>query len=117
MGLLGTIKHKVMSFKVIIMRVAGYLALMNTFMILFLTLSKIKDAGYISFDLGTYIIPIYILMIVCIAIFGYWEMYIWRLYDEETKINYKLSPSHPDVQDIKAKVDWLVEQEKKRCIS
>ena len=117
MTLLGTFRRKIMGFKVVVMRTSGYMALVNTFMILYLTLSKFKDSGVVSFDLGRWIIPIFVCMIVGIGIFGYFEMYVWGGYREETKINYELSPSHPDIQDIKRKVDEMYEKEMKKCTS
>jgi len=99
------------------MRTAGYMSLLNTFMILFLTLSKAKDTGWFNFNLGVWMFPIYIVMMVLIGFFGYLEMYVWKFFREEQKINYELSPSHPDVQEIKAKVDYLYNKEIQKCMS
>jgi hypothetical protein len=101
--------------KVIANRIAGYIGLVNIFLLLFLTLSNLKQNGYINLDIGKSFIPIYFVFIIILFVIGWIEIHILKGQYREAEIQNSLVPSHPDIQDIKLKLnemyDYIKEQE------
>jgi len=107
MTLLTTFRKGFMQFKLVAVRISGYLSLVNLGMIMFLTLSDLNEKGYIALDLGKYLVPLYLLAIVIIFILGYVEMYLFKGFKEEVEAGYRLMDIHPDLRDMKAKIDKM----------
>lgn len=108
------IRNALLWLKVYATRSASYITIVNLGMVLFLTLSSLKDKGYIHFNLGTYIIPFYILVVAVILLFGYFEIKFMKGYATETDFFNKYAPVHPIIMDIKSKVDYLYEKDKEK---
>ena len=104
---LSKVKSIFITLKVIAQRVGSYISLLNISMILFLTLSDLKTKGYINIDIGLWIIPLYITLMIAIFVLGYFELYVFKGCFTEQEIVYKLTPIHPDLQDMKRKVDEM----------
>lgn len=113
MSILKSIRNVAMTIKLIALRLSGYVSLINIGMILFLTLSNMKANGYIDFDIGQYAIPIYLGTVFILFLLGYLEMYVFRGLHEEIEIQYKLMPIHPELQDMKRKIDKMYKERKK----
>ena len=107
------IRRMIIEFKVISTRILGYVSLINVGLMLFLTLTSLKDKGYIHFEIGTYIIPIYLAVMAIVFGVEYIELYFFKgLYEETTKNN-NLLPVHPDIADMKVKLDEMYADYKK----
>ena len=100
MSFLANIRHKLMVAKTVIVRVNSYIGLMNFVMIIFLTLSNLKENNYINIDLGKYLIPAYIGLIFLLYLIGYLEIYKWKGLNEEQKVVYSLTPMHPKMEEM-----------------
>jgi len=107
MTLLTSFRKGFMQFKLIAVRLSGYLSLINLGMIMFLTIQSLNDKGYIHINLGTYLVPIYLGAIALLFVLGYFEMYIFKGYNEEVEAGYRLMQIHPDLRDMKAKIDKM----------
>ncbi len=94
--------------KFCISRSISYVSLANSGMLLFLVLSKLKDAGWIKMDLETLFIPIVILSLGGMFAFGYWEMYKLKAVRKEQELYFELSPP---MVEMKKKIDFLYDKE------
>ena len=108
------IRDGLLKAKFYISRSASYISLLNLGMIMFLTFSKLKDMGLIKFDLSQYFIPLYIITLIVLALFGYLDIIIMKGYKTEIDIMNKVTPLHPDLKSLKEKVDYLYSQEMKK---
>lgn len=108
------IRNKLLAGKVYISRSAGYVSLINLGMIMFLTISKLKDSGLITFDIGNYIIPLYFFTLFALMIFGYIDIKILKGHKTETDIINNVTPLHPELAQLKRKIDYIYEQERIR---
>ena len=107
-------RNKILAGKVYINRSAGYVSLMNLGMIMFLTISKLKEVGIFNVDIGSYIIPLYFFTLFVFMIFGYIDIKILKGHKTETDIINNVTPLHPELAQLKRKVEYLYEQEMKR---
>jgi len=103
------IRDGFMFVKLCIGRSTSYISLINSGMLLFLVLSKLKDRGLIEADLELYFVPIIITGLVGMFLFGYVEMYKFKAVRKEMEYAFQLSP--PWV-DMKKKIDYLYDREK-----
>jgi hypothetical protein len=101
------IRYGITWLKTIANRVGSYVSLLNIGMLLFLTISTLKDKGYIHFSLGQYIIPIYIATIIIVLFLGYLEAFIFKGMYAEQMMQFKLIPMHPDNAEMKNKIDEM----------
>jgi hypothetical protein len=108
------IRNKILAGKVYIGRSAGYVSLLNLGMIMFLTISKLKEVGMFNVDIGSYIIPLYFLTLFIFMIFGYIDIKILKGHKTETDIINNVTPLHPELAQLKRKIDYLYEQGIKR---
>ena len=74
---------------------------------MFLTISKLKEVGIISLDIKNYIIPIYFITLILLIFFGYLDVKIFKGFKKETQIMNEVTPLHPELADMKMKIDWL----------
>jgi len=112
--LLRKIRTFIISLKLISIRMSSYITLINVGMILFLTLSQLNERYGFNIDLGKYLAPIYGGVLLAIFLIGYVEMYILKGMHEEQKIQFDLMPIHPELQDMKRKVDEMYEKQKEK---
>jgi hypothetical protein len=111
MSLLAYFRTKVMLFKQYIGRTTTYLSVINAGMILFLFLSRLKDAGVIFWDLDRYTLWIFTLGIILLLIVGWIEIKYLRGVHEENTISFSFTP--PFVE-MKEKIDEMYSDFKKR---
>jgi uncharacterized membrane protein YczE len=102
------------AWKFYIIRSSSYITLLNLGMIMFLSISKLKDYGYISFDVGGYVIPIFFGTIILLILFGYIDVKFFKGFKAEIEIANLNTPLHPKLAELKAKVDYLYEKEMKK---
>jgi len=107
MSFFQTLRRRLMEMKFIATRLGGYLSLINLGMVMFLTISDLNEKGYINIDVGKYLIPIYISLIILVFIFGYVETYILKGFREETEATFRHMGIHPELRDMKRKVDEM----------
>lgn len=104
-------RDKVLVGKMYMMRSANYISLANLGMIMFLTVVQLKDMGIVKWDISAYIIPLYFITFLLLIIFGYIDIHILKGYSSEVTIVNKVTPLHPDLASLKAKVDYLYDKE------
>jgi len=108
------IRDAFLGVKIFINRSGSYISLINLGMIMFLTLAQLKTAGIISFSIGSYTLPLYIITLILLAIFGYVDIRFLKGLHTETELINRVTPLHPDLVEIKNKVDYLYEKEMRR---
>ena len=101
------LKKAILNLKIMINRTSSYIAILNAGMILFITLSTLKDAGIINIDLSKYLIPIYLLGFLVLIIVGYIDMFVLRAYKEELELQVK---HNPVIMDMKNKIDMIAQK-------
>jgi len=77
-------------FKIWISRTMSWVNMINSGMILFLVLSKLQDYG-IKIPISVWFFPIYVLVIVLMILFGYFEDKL-GFFREESRITTKRNP-------------------------
>lgn len=106
--MLEKLRDAMIMFKIYFGRSQSYLAIINASMILFLTLTKLKDMGITSIDLSSYFIALCFLGFFLLLFIGWVEVkYIKGLHKEQqfaTELN-------PFMTDMKAKLDYLYQKE------
>ncbi len=103
------IRDKAMRIKFYMHRTSSYLALANTGMILFLFLSKLKELGFISFDIDRYFIPLIIIGFCLLMLIGWLEVRL-RGNQEEAKVQFSLNPY---MMEMRSKINDLWEEKHK----
>ena len=91
-----------------ITRTTTYTSLVSSCMILFLFLSRLKETGWISFDIGKYFIPIFIGGFVLLLIVGWIDVNFLKALQSEATIGFNLTPP---MVEMKKKIDYLYEKE------
>lgn len=113
--MLAKARNKLMYWKTYMSRAIGYASIMNSGMLLFLFLSKLKETGWISFDLDKYFLMIFFLTFVILISIGWFEIRFLKGIQEESTIAFALTPPMVEMKD---KIDYLYnklkEKEKKR---
>lgn len=84
--------------KIYMLRTLAYMNIMNSGMILFLFLSKLKEAQYISFDISKYIVLIFVGGMIGLAFVGWIETNILGGFHEESTINFTYNPPMSDMR-------------------
>jgi ABC-type Na+ efflux pump permease subunit len=113
MKILSKLKSSIIFVKVIAQRAGSYIALVNLAMIVFLTLSNLKEKGYINIDIGVWVFPLTVLLILVFGILVYFEMFIWKGFHKEQEMQYSITPVHPDVDDMHKKLNEMYDEFKK----
>ena len=78
-------------------RAITYASILNSGMLLFLVLSKMKEVGWVNFDIGKYIIPIFIFGLVILIGIGWIEMKIFKGFREESRISFNYTPQYVEM--------------------
>ena len=107
--MLRKIRNKLMKFKLYMNRAVNYASIFNSGMLLFLVLVKLKEVGYITWDLDKYFIIIFITGFVLLLFIGWLEINIFKGIQEENNIGFSLTPP---LVDMKNKIDYLYNKEK-----
>jgi len=82
-------------FKIWISRTMSWVNMLNSGMILFLVLSKLQDYGFLL-PIKFWFFPIYILVIILMIIFGYFEDKL-GFFREESRIATKRNPQMEEI--------------------
>ena len=104
-------RNKLMLFKQYISRTVTYLSIINSGMILFLVLSKLKEAGYVSANLDKYFFIIFAVGIMGLLIIGWIDIKYLKAMQEENTISFYL---HPPMVEMKSKIDEMYEDFKEK---
>ena len=104
-------RNKLMLFKQYISRTTTYLSIVNAGMILFLFLSKLKEAGYISMELDKYFYIIFVTGIISLLIIGWIDIKYLKAMQAENTIGFYFSPP---MVEMKSKIDEMYEDFKER---
>lgn len=96
---LSKIRNKILFIKQYIGRATGYLSLINSGMLLFLFLNKLKESGLISFNTEKYYVPIVILGSLILITFGWVDFTFLRGIQEEAKIGFELNPYYVEMRN------------------
>ncbi len=100
-----------MLFKQYISRTVTYLSIINSGMILFLFLSKLKESGFIQADLDKYFFTIFIIGIICLLILGWIDIKYIKGMQEENTISFSYQPP---MVEMKQKIDEMYEYFKEK---
>ena len=105
------IRHKLMLGKQYISRTNTYLSLINSGMILFLFLSRLKEKGFIQTDLEKYFFIIFGGGLVTLLILGWFDIKFLKGMQAENTIAWNLTP--PQVE-MKEKIDEMYKDFKEK---
>jgi hypothetical protein len=108
------IRDILIAWKFYIIRSSSYITLLNLGMIMFLSISKLKDYGYIQISIGNYLLPLFVLTLFLLILFGYIDVKFFKGFKAEVEIANLNTPLHPKLAELKAKVDYLYEKEMKK---
>ncbi len=97
-------RNRLMWIKSYMQRSLTYLSLLNSGMILFLFLGKLKEIGYISFDLKIYVIPLFLGTLLILCFIGWIEVRFLKGWQTEAEISFNLSPPF---KEMKRKIDLI----------
>ena len=86
------LRNGLMRGKQYISRTVTYLAIVNSGMILFLALSKLKELGYINWEIDKYFTIIFIIGLVGLFILGWMDIKLFKGIQRENTIAFELSP-------------------------
>jgi hypothetical protein len=100
-----------MLLKQYISRTTTYLSVINAGMILFLFLSRLKDGGWISWDLDKYTLWIFILGTIMLTIIGWIEIKFVKGVYQENEISFYYVPQQVEMYN---KINEMYEDFKKR---
>jgi hypothetical protein len=96
------IRSKIVHAKIFIQRSMGYIAILNSGMILFLVLSQLERYK-IDIKLETWLIPIFLFSMVVMVFFGYFEDKMGFMEEENAAINRR----NPEIKDIQDRLDRI----------
>jgi hypothetical protein len=100
------IQEVVMKSKQCITRTVTYLSIINSGMILFLFLSKLKELGYISIELDNYFFIIFFLGLFLLLALGWMDIKILKGIQKENEIAFNF---HPPMVEMRKKINDLWE--------
>lgn len=110
MKILRSIRNRFMMFKQYISRTVTYLSIINSGMILFLFLSKLKERDVIQADLDKYFFIIFVTGLITLLIIGWFDIKYLKAMQEENTINFNLQPP---MVEMKQKIDEMYDEFKK----
>lgn len=105
------LRNKLMLFKQYISRTVTYLSIINSGMILFLFLSRLKEKGYIQTELDKYFYIVFSIGIISLLILGWIDIKYLRAMQEENTINFYLQPP---MVEMKSKIDEMYDDFKEK---
>lgn len=109
--ILRIIRKKLMLFKTCISRTVTYLSIVNSGMILFLFLNRLKESGYIQADLDKYFFIIFAIGIITLLIIGWIDIKYLKAMQEEATISFGYQPP---LVEMKSKIDEMYEDFKEK---
>ncbi len=110
-GFLVKIRNLILFAKVCLARSMNYLAIINSGMVLFLLLSRLKEAGRIDLNLQDYFLLVALVGFIGLVLIGWFDIRVLKGLQAETTI---LFGYRPQMVSMKKKVDFLSDQERKR---
>jgi hypothetical protein len=79
--------------KVYLTRTTTYISLINSGMILFLTLGRLKDAGIVNVDLSHLFFPLLIVGYLILFFIGWFEVRVFKGMQIELRQRFELNPA------------------------
>jgi len=107
---LSMVREKFINLKIYYSRSIGYVSLINSGMILFLTVTKLKEMGIINWSIGQSFFWVYIFGVVGLVLIGWIEVKYFKGMNIESKRNFELTPP---MVEMKQRIDYLYEKQKK----
>ncbi len=92
------LRKKLMKGKFCINRTMTYVSIINSGMILFLFLSKLKDSGAISLDLDKYYWIIFLIGLSILFGIGWIDIHLLKAIQEERNFGFYLSPPQAEMK-------------------
>jgi len=108
---LSNARAKFIEFRIYYSRSIGYVSLINSGMILFLTLAKLKEVGIIKWDITDSFLLVYVVGFIGLLLFGWLEIKVFKGFQKESDRNFALTPSFVE---MKEKLNYLYDKEKKK---
>ena len=105
--ILSKIRNWIIEIKVMMNRTLSYINLLNSGLIIFLAVSKLKDMGYINIDLTSFLIPLYIISVIMLLSMGYLESKILGGYQRENQRQFDFNPP---MVEMKNKIDEIYQK-------
>ena len=105
------VRDKFLKVKVYIGRSNSYVVLLNSGMILFLFLSRLKEMKIINLDLSNSFIATVIITFIVLIIFGWLEVEKFSAFKREATVHFDNTP--PFVE-MKSKVDYLYNKSREK---
>lgn len=106
--------------KLYVGRSNGYINLLNSGMILFLTLSRLKEFNYITFSIDKFIIPIFLCAVFVLVLFGWFEVRILRGLPTEYNRQMEYTPHFMEMKNMVKEIrdnqskkvkEWVIYQQ------
>ena len=97
-------REKLILLKMCITRSSSYITLINSGMILFLFLSKLKEANIIKIHIRDYFIPLFIIGIFSLMVIGWIEIKYLKGMSTELKMVWEFNP---EFRKLKKQVDSI----------
>jgi hypothetical protein len=107
MTALGKIRTFIIHWRIYLSRGITYLSLINSSMILFLFLSRLKEVGLIHANIDNYFVSLLVLGIASLTFLGWFEVRKLRVFSEESRTLFNLDPCHRDMNE---KLDTILEK-------
>lgn len=102
-----SIREWFMTAKLYILRTVSYISLINTSMLLFLMLSKLKELGVIGLDLEKVFILLIVVGVIGLYTIGWFEIRVLKGMQQESIIAFNLNPL---LKEMKGKIDIMYEE-------
>jgi hypothetical protein len=106
-----SLRNKLVRSKLFIQRALGYIAILNSGMILFLVLSRLENYN-MDIRLETWFIPIFLGTILLMVLFGYFEDRL-GFFEEETSEANKRNPALVSINRRLDNIEELLKKSKK----
>lgn len=96
-------RDKILGWKVNVLRSAGYISFLNLGMLMFVSFNQIRNIDYPIWTLGL----VYFFTVIVLGVFGYYDLKYIKGQRVETDYLNQYTPIHPDLKEMKEKVDKL----------
>ncbi len=111
--LLNRLRELLINLKIYMNRSNNWLTLINSGMILFLFLSRLKETGPIDFEIDKYFLPILLGGFLLLILIGWLEINIFKGLQVENKKRFSLSPPNTEMLNRIRKIEKLLERKAK----
>jgi hypothetical protein len=105
--MLRKLRDRLMQYKIYINRTISYASIINSGMLLFLVLSRLKELGYINVDLQEYFFIILFFGFIILLLIGWLEIKVFKGVQQENRIAFALTPP---MVEMKEKIDYIYDK-------